>query len=112
MARKLIDIDALVGDPIEVQIGGVKYPVKDLDNTEYLRLVRLTQDAENSDSKTLASNEVMIEQAKTMLPSYPWDEKPMPILAIIAIVQAITTEMGEAMAGMLNVKAAPQRTRK
>jgi len=99
MARKLINIDALVGDPIMVQIDGVQYPVKDLSNTEYLQMLKMSDEAAKSDNKTEASNQAMVDQVKILLPTYPWETKPMKILATMEIIRVVTDEMGEAMAG-------------
>ena len=112
MARKLINIDEMVGDPIMVQIDGVQYPVKDLSTTEYLQMLKMSREAEKSENKTEANNQAMIEQVRVLLPTYPWTEKPMKILAVMAIIQVVTDEMGEAMAGRMFNKPTPLKIKK
>ena len=94
MARKLIDIDALLGEPIVVRIGGQDYPVEELNTEEYLRLIRLTGEAERRGVVEL--NEAIIEQAKRLVPTFPWGERPMPVAGVFAIVKEVAAELGEA----------------
>ena len=107
MARKLIDIDALLGKPIVVRIGGQDYPVEELSTEEYLRLVRLTEEAKKRGVVEL--NEAVIEQAKRLVPSFPWGERPMPVMGVFAIVEEVAAELGEARKASRLVIAVPEK---
>ena len=81
--------------------------MEELSTEEYLRLVRLTGEAEKRGVVEL--NEAIIEQAKRLVPSFPWGERPMPVAGVFAIVKEVAAELGEARTAPRLVITVPEK---